>query len=1337
MSESIGENPYAYGTPEYDQYTKAATRAFGIGITAIPVGAATSLAPNLSHGMSLSSLIPGAATGLYSTADTVQQMVQRALGTPSAAIKSLPGGAEAGRMYEASHSLADNIPHMHADPNNEGEVAASNLGELTGAIATPIPGGLPKVLSYPLRVMLPGPRAVMPAVAISTALQGIADHQAQAQEPSTSTTTTPPPTTAAPPTVTTAPATNAPPSKGGFFDTPQSGKHDFTGVPNPLLGGMPNPTETGNTPPPPPASVQGKGFFDTPQSQGFFGTSQNKPQPPTDFFGNPTPTIAEQDKTEWTHGQTLLFGLGAVGAVWIGRKIMPHVLAVAKEKFLPTPVGQADLPGTTGSATTTLRANTVDATAPAKEFLKSTADTPVIGSQLQAKYGDITNSQSSIHRYQADAQAGRLQGQAMPALTEWQQDGAALTPAQKELFNKGMHAGNEIDNRQANFDKMKATGTLPTDEATRVNFHDRDLADLHSDLAAAHADPQVKALMDTAQIQTNAMADMMVTHGQLSVGEAQALKNAHKYYVPSSDMDNITTNPMNSRNIEPYSGSSKLPDVFELRDQHDYQLHKMIDDNNARDMLITAHDNWQAKTGGVNDKVFVPSKNPVTGDWVAKDDGSSLPVRRNGELQHWDVTNRSFLDAISKPKVQLGVGLNAMNKIRQLSQSSMTGAYAVATGHLFPVINAARSAGEISAMRRSGMYGSLGDKWVQKATGGRLALRGDPITPYLGTAYHMVADPAAEVTRALGEMFAPKAPNGINVRMRAMFGDTMADAISQRALAVYNLSNRAKMRAEGSIGSGGYTANEVTSGLMSNPRNAMMPSYDMVPELFQPNRWGGTRPFFVHMKNLFNDVKGAVGDAAHSNFDALNRDNPNITAEQRKYEVRNATGDPSLHGSGRVANFMSTKVPFGNVAMQEGARVARAFNEEPLGATLGYLTHYGSLAAASVFTAMMAGPDAVRHLFDSNTDAQRSDSVPFYIPGQPTNPIRLPVQINMRPGVSMMLQMMYDMYGLASHDDNPELAGHVMAMLADFFGKHVTQSTMNATVKGLSDATPPIVPAGLAGANTLFNNRSLEINPYNAYINANKPLSEKFTYPVSGANAHVPGHSGTVDPITGTATGEVLQQMLGDIFATFGKTILDVGNQTSLQKGSLSDIIHNLTQGWGMRARDSIPGANTLWNTPDAASAHTPLAQRVQASLDVMRPTASFKSDVSYVGQTRKGGPMLPVPQGQEKVPTDPTMMNMYMVTSKTMTWLTSGKGSPLTEVSDIRKQINSLRNSPLSPETVRVQKNALIEKEQDANIKVMAQIHTLNGTLSQIAGVPVDIQKVDFSKGPEQFIRK
>jgi hypothetical protein len=584
-------------------------------------------------------------------------------------------------------------------------------------------------------------------------------------------------------------------------------------------------------------------------------------------------------------------------------------------------------------------------------------------------------------------------------------------------------------------------------------------------------------------------------------------------------------------------------------------------------------------------------------------------------------------------------------------------------------------------------------------------------------------------------MFHKNAPNFVNRRMRALFGDTAADAISQRAIAAYQLSNRAKMKADGSIGSAGMTSSDPTintKDFLSRRQTAVMPNFDAVPELFSANRFGGMAPTFIHLRNLFKEVTAAVGEAGHSNVDALNRDNPNMTGVQRRYEVRNITGDPALKGAASgTTTYMTKVVPFGNIAMQEGARVGRSFNEGATSHVMARVFHYGSLAAASALSAMLAGPDAVRHLFDSNTDEQRTANANLYTPGQPTNPIRVPIQINMRPGYSLMVQMMYDAFGMSSHSENPELASRAIDVLTDYFGHHVWQSTLNSELKGLSDSLPPIMPVGASAVNTGLDKKTLEVNLYNAVMNHNK--ESPFTFPISGEGSHVPGQTGMVDPITGSASGEVFMHMLSDVFASYGMTLISGAKQLSMQD-HLGDAVNNFVTDYGMRLRDSVPGANTLWMTPGKSSMHTPLVQRVQESLDVMRPTLGFKSDVSYVGTTRKGGPQLPVAPTQNKVPTDPTMMTMYAVTSKFMTLLESAKWSPLKEASDIRKQLLSLNNSPLNPEIVRMQSNELVQKEQEANSKILIQIHNLNNALTKIAGVSVDIRNVDFSKPVTQF---
>lgn len=1315
MSDSVSISPYAYGSPEDEQFRKGEMRGFAIPLSHMPSGALANFLPD-PHATGVQATVPGAITGAYSTADYLTGLVQRIAGTSQESVLHLPGGERAGELNQGSHNLAEAIiPPIQA--RNEAEQAAGDIGDLAGSLSVPFPGAvaarLPKVVSGVAHGLLPGPRAIAPAVGISGLLQ------------------------------------QADPALGA-----EKGTSDNVGNPG-LFDGI-EPEKSSNAP----ATAQ-PGLFDGVEPDRPVTAQQPVAQGQPGLFDNVKPepglfdavTQAEQDPSSITYRNVMYGAAAALGILFGGKRIVKFAGDLKADRFekasgqvaagtFPSDTAMP-LPGTTDSPATRLRQSMQNDQAMREQYLRSTADTPLIADQLVAKSADITNPMAVTSRFQAEAVSGHMQGVVMPPLYEWYQKAAALSPDQLAKFNKGMNYGNEIDNRQANFNRMRSPGFLPTDPETRVNFKDTDLADLHVGLNDALSDPQVKELMDLRRSQTNAMANMLQVNGQVGAQQARDLKAAHLYYVPDADMENIVHNPMNVRNLTPASGSNDIKDVIRLSAQHDFALFKGIETNKANDLLISNAMKYQAQPlpSGVNPASMFKASKDVKGNWVPLDDGSSLAVRRQGELQHFEVGHRGLLDAIKGSPVQTGTALGAVNKLRQLSQSSMTGSISVLMGHIFPYILAARSAGEAAVLRPAGMYGSRLDRMVQRGSGGRLSLRGDPITPYTGTAYRAIVDPGVEVVKALGELFAKDAPNGINVRMRSMFGHSIADIISQRAISMYEMSHRAAMREQGLIGSAGATAKDLGPGNYmtdAGRSKAMMPLHDMVPELFMTNQLGGIGPTFVHLRNLFNDVRGAISESAHTNIFALNRDNPNITPEKLRHEVRAITGDPAVHGASRLANTYSRSVPFGNVAIQEGARVARSLNEEPVGTMLGYMFHYGSLAAATAYTASLAGPDAVRHLFDSLTDHERSSEANLYVPGQPTNPIHVPIQINMRAPFALMVQMFHDYLSMPSHVDDPNIADTVQNAFHDFFSKHVWQSTLNADVKGQSDAIPPIMPSGANAAITTLSGHSVEPTAYNAYMHADQPIPKMVGYDVTGLNnARTPGLSpGAVDPVTGTVNGGIMQHVFSDIFATAGLAMtqaLKEGAHVYKGEQSLGDAIGNMMQSSKMRVIESIPGASLLWNQEGKEAVQTPLQQRVEHTLDVMRPTASFMSDAKNLGYTRKGGPELPVkPQGI--VPTDPTMLELYATTGKYMQLLETNPKSPLKEVTDIRKELSSLNNAAMSPEGLRSLRNGYIEQMQKKYEDVMVVIHELNGELSTIVGRPVDVRSIQWSKGPEQF---
>jgi hypothetical protein len=180
-------------------------------------------------------------------------------------------------------------------------------------------------------------------------------------------------------------------------------------------------------------------------------------------------------------------------------------------------------------------------------------------------------------------------------------------------------------------------------------------------------------------------------------------------------------------------------------------------------------------------------------------------------------------------------------------------------------------------------------------------------------------------------------------------------------------------------------------------------------------------------------------------------------------------------------------------------------------------------------------------------------------------------------------------------------------------------------------------------------------------------------------------------------------------------------------------MFNNFASSVGQHVRDGVPGANWVWGSSVKQSRFTPLQERVNDALDNMRVTGTWKSDMTSYGYTRRGGLAIPEP-APSQLPQNPLMQQMYITTSIYTKMLTTDPGAPMKDVADIRKQMESLKRSPMSPSELRDAENGYIKQIEQHYEQAQATIRMLNSSLSGIAGVPVDIRHVNWTKGPEQF---
>jgi len=81
-----------------------------------------------------------------------------------------------------------------------------------------------------------------------------------------------------------------------------------------------------------------------------------------------------------------------------------------------------------------------------------------------------------------------------------------------------------------------------------------------------------------------------------------------------------------------------------------------------------------------------------------------------------------------------------------------------------------------------------------------------------------------------------------------------------------------------------------------------------------------------------------------------------------------------------------------------------------------------------------------------------------------------------------------------------------------------------------------------------------------------------------------------------------------------------------------------------------------------------------------------------------------------------------------------SGQHAPYAVVEDLRKAIVELSQSGRPPDEVRVMHNQLTRTLHNQVSLVNNQLNDINDAVSNIVGHPTNIQKIDWTKGMEQF---
>lgn len=985
-------------------------------------------------------------------------------------------------------------------------------------------------------------------------------------------------------------------------------------------------------------------------------------------------------------------------------------------------------------AQTSLKARnaTIDSHAIVNDVNERYAPTQDMSDALRSQWGTSGNIQYVNERIKHIAETGHdsTSGVSMPSLKDQATRISTWDDATKKAYNDAVYSANELDNRTKLF--------TPGQQAPRVQFSDYSDAQLRKFVADGYADPNVAFELHQNQVHNVRMTELMQGRGLIDSTEAAKFIRDHPNYLPTADVRGIIDNPFKARDLTEHSGiNSAYVPAWELKKQHFEAVIKEAEQNipitnTVRNILDGQTSNPRAP------KLVELLTEP-------KQDGSTIAFRENGQLRYAQINNSGLRLAMQQPAATQSLLIDAASKVSALARSGTTQAIAATMGSPFALKNALRMTSRMGIAHAPDTYTGYLDRALQQLNP-KLGLPGgaDPtmyLAPFIGTvqnAYGMQA-------KAISEMLRGGASNPFNSVLRRALGDAAVDALSARVGVAYNRSIRGMMHEQGGANSTGLAAVETPTSQFGAREKVASPLNATVPELYM-NYGKLAAPNVVRLNNLFSELLNMVGESTHTFYYGLNRNNPALIAKHgvegaermNVFNTRQLGGDVGQHGANSLVRDYSAISKYTNVMLQDWANLTDAMAARPFQTTLNYITTMGIPAAASIYTAMLHGPDAINHLFNELSSDQKSAQFHFYVPGQPPeNSPTIPVSQTDRFAIAPLLQMMFDIGNLQSHDPTDATWQWMQNGLEDLFSKHITEGTIQGAEAGLKSATEIPTPDALNAGFAVAGQRPI-INPVDL-VAGKGPLGDRLHRPLGGDDPNLPGVAQEKDPNGDAVTASTWRNVMGAVLGAAGSAA-----HQSFQAARANYALHKdpvealstIADTFGNRLKQSVPVARgILWDAPEKLSMASPLAVSVREGINSLRPLIPVKSDIKNEGFTRTHGtPIEAGPLSQAKLPEDPTMLQAYIVAGRMASKMLGGKHSPEKEVSDFSKLIGVIPNSGKPEAQKLAEHNDLVRQRQLSLERAADMITDINTAVSRVIGKQVDVRKVDWHKGPEQF---
>lgn len=1231
-----------------------------------------------------------------------------------------------------------------------GSSMGAGVGIAPGGLANAAPRGLKTITSLLAPSLEHAPTTVPISTAVGSA-QGIVDLAANASSPTPGTQVA---DTATPP-ATSVPGTDAPAQTAPQLPTP----------------------------PTPPPSI-------------LFGASATPPPPDTNsvLFGSPPPgpTFTQQGNTEtplWAAGAGLVLTLGALAAGRYTHSIGTNVLdtertarfndpAYAQQvqdykddvisrgpgsgTLLPQGPGGQSVPpplpqGNVVQRTANYVADkTVNAVAPIQNYINLTSSDPMAAERLSAMVGNTFDTSLQQNRTANFLASGYdpVSNITVPSVQGMLDDHAGFTPQQKLDFAERMRAANEIDNRNYRMQQFRAAnpGVNPSLEDIAHDFFGHGTDEVQQLTTKGQNDPQIVDLAERYKQVTDGMTYIGEHPGYsfFAPSEAADMRNIRPNYVPEMSLEGDTTHPFGPRELSAATGQAQITtDPLKDLAQHVEQLYPLFERNKTNQELYSHQmdvqnlypqsaqfmTDVQAPTGahasyypqsGLSD-VGGQARDPIT------------TVRTASGVKYLRVDSPEMFNVMTaRGNAAARVHLGGWDTMRRLYQQGTTGIASLATGRASPLRTAASLASIAPVNAPPHMRAGLLDYGLQ-----RMAPKGvaSTLQPFARGLDMLTNLPGAAASEALGagdrfikrfaDLVHPQANNLVNQWLRATAGDAVVDSMHQMAQNRWDASGTKWLEGSNIQGAGsavhldapGIATNKASP--FGQPSTIRSISAGLAPKAYFGGDWMGAKPFIINLRNAVGDFMGSINDAELNYVARLNRDNPGISPEALTYNVRNLYGNPARKGSGtgvlgKPVSWLSSVNPYTNVALQELSSTLGAIGRNPIRTSLTMATGLGSLALLSILTHMRSAAH-MDFLQNGLSLQQREANVTLALSDDPNSPTEIPLPRSLRAPYAFMLDVMSKAVNTIAARHDPDVFNGVWEGLKNFLGGHITTSDALAMRHGLIDA------GDVFNAPPLFGHVDWNAVAQNGISNI--PSAFHSTWENQNVK-QLPGQS--ADTALDSTTGQVVMRVLQNVFGSVAH-VLDVPNEMERyhkQGNSLWDSMGMGIHDWVQTAKQSNPSLNFLWEVPLRQSVVPPIAEQMEPTLFALRHLPSLPNPAK-TGFTSGNATRLPVPIGSEAPVSSDIRMHQMLLSAH-------GYGSridqQMIDINNLKAQIGAVQKEGRDPQERSQWMNQQTRVMADRYKMVQALSADMNVTLSKMAGKPVKVQDIDWSKDSSQF---